>query len=92
MNEPFIPLQPAVAPNPGRMDFRVSIINPAENSQPFLPLNRGPGGTSGQHQANCKPQLTLQREGERVSTIRIQCACGQFIELACVYSSATKQT
>jgi len=35
---------------------------------------------------NCPPpKVTLQRQGDVVSAIRIQCACGQVIELACVY-------
>ena len=34
-----------------------------------------------------EPRVTLQRDGERVSSIRIQCSCGQVIELACVYSN-----
>ena len=32
-----------------------------------------------------KPTITLQRQGEVVSAIRIQCSCGQVIELECVY-------
>ena len=31
------------------------------------------------------PQVTLQRDGERVTQIRIQCGCGQVIELDCEY-------
>ena len=32
-----------------------------------------------------KPVVTLQREGDRVTGIRIECVCGQIIELACSY-------
>ena len=32
-----------------------------------------------------KPVVTLQRDGERVAGIRIECVCGQIIELACSY-------
>jgi hypothetical protein len=31
------------------------------------------------------PKVTLQRQGDVVSSIRIQCSCGQVIELNCVY-------
>jgi hypothetical protein len=31
------------------------------------------------------PQITLQREGGQVTRICIECACGQRIELDCVY-------
>jgi len=35
---------------------------------------------------NCPPpKVTLQRQGDVVSAIRIQCPCGQVIELSCVY-------
>jgi hypothetical protein len=35
---------------------------------------------------NCPPpKVTLQKQGEVVSGIRIQCSCGQVIELSCVY-------
>jgi hypothetical protein len=32
-----------------------------------------------------QPVVTLLREGDRVTRIRIHCACGQEIELDCVY-------
>ena len=31
------------------------------------------------------PVITLQREGERVTSVRVECSCGQVIELACSY-------
>jgi hypothetical protein len=35
---------------------------------------------------NCPPpKETLQKQGEVVTGIRIQCGCGQVIELNCVY-------
>jgi hypothetical protein len=33
-----------------------------------------------------KPVVTLQRSGDTVTAIRVQCSCGQIIELACVYT------
>ncbi len=32
-----------------------------------------------------QPEITLQREGDRITQIRIQCGCGQIIELGCQY-------
>ena len=32
-----------------------------------------------------EPRMTLEREGARVTKIRIECSCGQIIELACEY-------
>jgi hypothetical protein len=32
-----------------------------------------------------KPVVTLQKDGDRVTHIRIQCTCGEVIELECAY-------
>lgn len=32
-----------------------------------------------------KPVVTLQRKGDNVSGIRIQCGCGEIIELTCLH-------
>ena len=82
MNDSFVPLSPAAA-GQNRSDFRVAIVSPPENLQPFRPLGHA-GNKSGAGDA-CEPRVTLQRDGGRVTVIRIQCACGQVIELACVY-------
>ena len=37
------------------------------------------------HKAQCEPKVSLQRDGNRVTGIQVQCSCGQVIELACVY-------
>jgi hypothetical protein len=34
--------------------------------------------------------LSMQRDGDRITNIRIQCSCGQVMELACVYDPAAK--
>jgi hypothetical protein len=43
------------------------------------------GGTPGPAHQCPPPKVTLQRQGDVVSSIRIQCSCGQVIELNCVY-------
>ncbi len=97
MNEPFVPLSNVAIPVRDRSGFHVTIINEAEKLQPFQPLGHaGKGGSGGQcspggiaaHVPLGEPRVTLQRDGERVSAIRIQCACGQVVELACVYDKA----
>jgi hypothetical protein len=32
-----------------------------------------------------EPRVTVQRDGDRVTHVRIQCTCGQIMDLACVY-------
>ena len=85
MNDPFVPLNKNYTSGPNRTDFRVSIVSQPENLPAFQSLGHGGGrgGAGGQ----CEPRVTLQRDGERVSSIRIQCSCGQVIELGCVYSN-----
>lgn len=83
--EPFIPLTPtAVTPNE-RSSFRVTIVPQAANARPFgsavppAAAHTAPPGVA------AEPVVSLQREGDSVSAIRVQCGCGRTIELACVY-------
>jgi hypothetical protein len=80
MSESFVPLVPPVT-RPREAAFA---------SMPFNGLTPGaapdasaPGNAGSE--ACSKPVVTLQRNGESVSGIRIQCGCGQVIDLACVY-------
>jgi hypothetical protein len=73
MVDTFIPLVPT--PNAVRAN------NPASSAfTPTLPASPPPGP-----EPCSKPVVTLQRQGEIVSGIRIQCGCGQVVDLACVY-------
>jgi hypothetical protein len=59
--------------------------------QPFSPLSASlVDRPTGNHShlsggAGAKPSVTLQRDGDRVTQIRIQCVCGHVIELDCLY-------
>jgi hypothetical protein len=33
----------------------------------------------------CEPKVTFERQGETITHIRIQCGCGQVMELKCEY-------
>jgi hypothetical protein len=36
--------------------------------------------------ASCgEPRLSLQRDGDKITSVHIECACGQVIDLACEY-------
>jgi hypothetical protein len=39
---------------------------------------------------NAEPHVSLQYEQDRITHIRIQCSCGQIMDLACVYEPAPK--
>jgi hypothetical protein len=70
----FKPPQPAAAP-------KTSAPNPASNT------SKSPTPTRAlQTSSECdQPKVTLQREGEKVTSIRIECNCGQVIDLSCAY-------
>ena len=54
---------------------------------PLQPRASVPGhgqGAAGSRQ----PVVTLQRDGDRVTGIRIECSCGQVIDLACSYDQS----
>jgi hypothetical protein len=84
----FVPLDPTsgseakVSPLPAGVKV---VPKPAAGSD-FTPLRvpgvahvHAPSAFAGQ------PVVTLDREGERVTGIRIECVCGQVIELTCSY-------
>jgi hypothetical protein len=62
---------------------------PLPDGHEFLPLLAALKSTCADEKANqCKqPEITLRREGDRITQISIQCGCGQVIELGCQYPS-----
>ncbi len=83
----FVPLTPAARPSKPGADSKVTVVAQAANLQPFRPLGQpAPAATvPAAHAASCEPRVTVQRDGDRVTSIQVQCSCGQVIELACVY-------
>jgi hypothetical protein len=79
MTESFVPLVPPAA-KPREASFASMPFNGAA---PTASDASKPAGLGTEACAN--PVVTLQRNGEVVSGIRIQCGCGQVIDLACAY-------
>ncbi len=44
-------------------------------------------GSNGAEKKIGEPRVTVQRDGDRVTHLRIQCTCGQIMDLACVYDA-----
>jgi hypothetical protein len=63
------------------------VVSQPEQMQKFHSIESAASGVgaSANRSSNCEPRVTLQREGDRVAGIRIQCSCGQVIDLACAY-------
>jgi len=90
--ESFVPLTAAPAPG-DRADYRVTVVSQNGQAQPFQALQtaHAPAPASPAAVPNsCEPRVSVQREGDRVMSIRIQCSCGQVLDLACVYPEPAK--
>ena len=80
----FVPLTAAPA-SPEQREFRVTVTNAGKTPDAFHHLE-SPAPVPGKK--TCEPRVTVQREGDRVTHLRVQCSCGQVLDLACVYDAA----
>jgi len=82
MDNAFTPLFPAAGPGSSSPDLK---LRPAgEASAGFQPVKPSGANPPANH-APDKPVITFERNGDRITQIKIQCSCGQIIELACDY-------
>lgn len=88
--EQFVPLVPTL-PSAESREFQITIIPQGEQAQSFQSLqNSGPAIGGQVHKKHGEPTLSVQRDNGRVTHIKIQCGCGQTIDLECVYDEAGK--
>ena len=74
-------------------EFRVTVIPKAEQTRLLQSMELPPPAPAGPIPVggkNCEPHVSLQCDGDRVTNIRVQCACGQIMDLACVYEPTAK--
>jgi hypothetical protein len=86
--ESFVPLTAAPA-SPERREFRVAVIRhdaPPKTFQSLAAPAAPPAAAS--EKKICEPRVAVQRDGNRVTHLRVQCTCGQVLDLACVYDEA----
>lgn len=76
MNDQFIPLVPR---NVGQ------VAGSPTPAQSFQTLQAPGASPHSDPQAVVSPQITLKRDGDRITHINMVCSCGQVVELACVY-------
>ena len=77
MSESFIPLVPVAAVSHETTFTSMKAKGLAPGTAP---------AAAGSEPEKCsKPVVTLQRNGEVISGIRIQCGCGQVVDLTCTY-------
>ncbi len=89
----FVPLV-ATAPSAERREFQITVIPQKDQPQPFQSLEKTMpvAGEWTAFKRNCEPHVSVQRDGGRITSIRIQCTCGQTIDLACVYDESSKSS
>jgi hypothetical protein len=89
MNEAFVPFVTRVPAGNTGESFRVKVPANADGAAaPFQPVGATPGESSAPraHDGHTgQTQMSLVRDGERITGVRVQCACGEVIELQCVY-------
>jgi hypothetical protein len=83
----FIPLTAGIPLSGDRSDLRVSVLRDTQTTPAFQPLQAPKSATpaSSPTAHAHEPQITLQREGDRITGIQVQCCCGKVIELGCTY-------
>jgi hypothetical protein len=84
--ESFVPLTAAPA-SAERREFRVTVLNSGSEKQKVFhslePVRSPAAPLAGKK--ICEPRVTVQRDNGRVTHLRVQCTCGQVLDLACVY-------
>ena len=96
MNSPFVPLaDSSAAAMAGRPTAGTWQALTLETAGGVLRPGRASAGSVAEPSASApsgytplgssQPTVTLRRDGNTVTHISIRCACGELIELACVY-------
>lgn len=88
-SEAFVPFGPGTAAGVKSAGVAANLkVVPKDAAASFSPFQPTPGGAHAHGAAtggSGEPTVTLQKEGDKIVGIRVECACGQVIELACSY-------
>jgi hypothetical protein len=85
----FVPLTSAQPARPGELtEFRATVVSNPGAMQKFQAVEVSAPARPGSTPAVCSPRVNVQRDGDRVTGIHIQCSCGQVIDLSCLYEAA----
>ena len=86
MKREFVPFAvKAPAGTPTTAESRTEDLTDSKPATPFRPLIQDQAQISNSATGLGEPTVTFEREGERVTRIKIHCPCGNDIELACDY-------
>jgi hypothetical protein len=89
----FVPFVALKGPQGDKAPARVRVLAPGSakfHSLPPGPLPPAPASaaaasTPADGQPAKAPDISVERDGDRITRIRVQCACGELIELECTY-------
>jgi hypothetical protein len=90
MAQPFTPITaPAARPGGAAGGPAPGAPAPAPRpaaAAPFTPLQLSVAPRGAEAGSACgQPRVSVDREGERITGIRVECPCGQVIDLECSY-------
>ena len=88
MTEAFVPFTSKSSTADIVEPFRVKVVPAASGvAVPFQPASPVASALhpASAHQHQGGAQISLVRDGDRITGIRVQCACGEVIELQCQY-------
>jgi hypothetical protein len=87
MSDRFVPLAlpSSSSKEPGFAPLGLKVLPRGTGAPAFDALTAVSAVQARSPEACSKPTVTLQRKGEAVSGIRIQCGCGEVIELTCLH-------
>ena len=82
----FVPLAApsAVATSPTGVT-QTKAPGEASSAKVFRPLHDAVAASPSAAHIPGEPKITFERDGDRVTRIRIQCSCGHTLELDCAY-------
>ena len=87
MKKDFVPF--LILPSDGSQPMagsRTEVMVGAKTSIAFHPLMQTLAHPPTLPNSHGEPTVTFERDGDRVARIRIQCPCGNVLELACDYA------
>jgi hypothetical protein len=85
---PFLPGSAPAAPSPGAAAATApsKVLSQPADAKRFVPAGPAPASTGASPSSPCgSPVVSLERDGDQVSRIRVQCGCGEVIVLDCLY-------
>ncbi len=86
MSDTFVPFGVKNAATKTNDSFRAKII-PAQNAGdvPFRAITTSSGMAGAHTDSHGQPHVSVIRDGDKITTIRVVCGCGEVMELRCAY-------